>query len=247
MQSRLLPPLNQELPSLGVSWYFEPCSTIGGDLFNIFQIDEDHTAFYLFDVAGHGIHAALQAFSVSRFLSPLGIREILAKTFHEGICRPVEVIRAMNTAFSKEGGESHFITITFGIINTCTGSTRYVRAGQTPLIVKENAGALLVLEAGNKPVGLFLMCEYDEQEIRLSPGDRLFLYSDGLVEACRQPTRERYGNDRFFRMINSSAKSSLPTALSEIIGDLKNWLGHDKIEDDLSLLAIEFLPGDRVR
>ncbi|MBI3038565.1 response regulator, partial [bacterium] len=69
IQRSLLPEKKEKFPSLSVEWYFEPCSTVGGDLLNILQIDKDHVGFYLFDVCGHGVQAALLAVSINRLLS----------------------------------------------------------------------------------------------------------------------------------------------------------------------------------
>lgn len=247
MQASLLPPATLCIPSLRINWYFEPSSEIGGDLLNIFPVSKDYIAFYLFDVAGHGIHAALQTFSISRFISALGSDMELAGTPGEEIFRPGTVIRRLNEEFCLKVHKHHYFTITYGIMNTRTGVVRYVRAGHTPLIVRKADGHLDILMAGDMPVGfseVFSHSEFEEQEIRLSPGDRMFLYSDGLVEAGPKRDNERYGDDRFYGMINATGNMDLQGAVSEIVADLKRWLETCQIGDDLSLLAIEFRPDE---
>ncbi|HOT29363.1 MAG TPA: SpoIIE family protein phosphatase [Candidatus Ozemobacteraceae bacterium] len=237
IQRELLPSPGERFPPLEVSWYFSPCSTVGGDLLNIIRLDRDHVAFYMFDVAGHGVHAALSAVSIHEMIS-----SFLRQGSSEGIqapesLRPKAVAEILHEQFMAR--KHGYFTLTYGVIALKTGIVKYVRAGHTPLLLKEAAGTLRILDAGNSPISMFPDAEFTEQELLLRPGDRLLLYSDGITEAMRFPSLELYGDERLHAMMYSTENLSVDACVSEIIRDLDSWLGETKPRDDISLLAID--------
>lgn len=238
MQESLLPPKKAEYPGIDVGWYFEPSNSVGGDLFNLIQIDPDHIGFYLFDVSGHGVQAALLAVAINRLLSAWGGGANLVRTPTGEPSAPKDVVRRLNLEFPMPENVYRYFTITYGVINPRTGVTRYVRAGQTPLLILSGTGDLRILEKGSLAVGMFPETDFEEFEITLGIGDRLFLYSDGITEA-KIPPRELYGETRLNDSLKSTVKLALPQAITRVIRDLKEWLGPNKIRDDLSLLGIE--------
>ncbi|MBI3039975.1 serine/threonine-protein phosphatase, partial [bacterium] len=124
-------------------------------------------------------------------------------------------------------------------IDTCSGITRLVRAGQTPTIIQTAQGDFTVLNKGNLPVGVDRNFEYNEQEICLGIGDRLLLYSDGISEARCFENKEQYGETRLYASMKSTAKLEFSAAISRIVQDLKDWLDPEKPKDDVSILGIE--------
>jgi sigma-B regulation protein RsbU (phosphoserine phosphatase) len=247
IQRALLPRPGEEFNELKVGWYFEPSGSIGGDLFNIFPIDHRHVGFFLLDVQGHGVQAALLAVSINRLLMPLAGRETLVRSAAGEPRPPSEVARSLNADFSDRAEDGQFYTLTYGVIDTTTGRTTYVRAGQTPLLLKEAAGPLRVLHQGSMLIGMDPECDFEEFVLDLRPGDRLVLFSDGLTEAWRIPGKDIYGESRLCAMIDSTATLSIQDSVPAIIADLKTWLGGNKPHDDVSLLAIERSPNQARR
>lgn len=240
IQRSLLPKHEERFPSLDISWYFRPCTTIGGDLLNIFQLDREHVVFYMFDVSGHGVQAAMSGVSVHEMLSSFRVSDITGQTVSEALYRPKEIAGILNDKFGAR--KRSYFTLTYGVINIVTGIVKYIRAGHTPLLVKEASGSLQILSTGDTPVGMFPGTEFEEHEIRLSPGDRLIIYSDGITEARRFPAPELYGEERLYATIYATDKLKIKDCVSEIVADLMKWLGEIKPNDDISLLAIDMLP-----
>lgn len=240
IQWALLPRPVEQFSFLDVSWYFRPCSTVGGDLLNIFQPDKNHVVFYVFDVSGHGVQAALSAVSIHEMLSSFRLGDSPGETEAGMAYRPKEVAKSLNGKF---GARKHgYFTLTYGIIDIATGILKYTRAGHTPLLLKEAGGELRILDEGNSPIGMFPDAEFNEKEIRLSHGDRLIIYSDGITEARNFASSEFYGEDRLSAVIRATGCVSVKDCVSGIVNDLMTWLGESKPVDDICLLAIDITP-----
>ena len=134
IQQSLLPPKIAFGQKLDVAWKFEPCEHMGGDIFNVFQLDEHHWGIYVLDVSGHGVPAAMITVSVSQFLqSSSGNLKKKAQTSSSNyaIMKSADVLAALDKEFPFERFDN-FFTITYLIIDTRTGILRYSSAGHPP-------------------------------------------------------------------------------------------------------------------
>jgi sigma-B regulation protein RsbU (phosphoserine phosphatase) len=138
IQKSLLPQKIDSAENLEVAWEFEPCEHMGGDIFNMFQLDDDHWGIYMLDVSGHGVQAAMVTVSVSQFLQPNSGHLLSRKSGKSGttseLRAPADVLVALDTEFPFERF-NNFFTITYLIINTKTGELRYSNAGHPHSIV----------------------------------------------------------------------------------------------------------------
>lgn len=241
MQRALLPVKQGKKAFVSVEWYFEPSNSVGGDLLNILQLDADHIAFYIFDVSGHGIQAALMAVSINRLLSAHGGGRNLVQKLSGEPYSPIEVLTKLNEEFLMIDDDFHYFTITYGVFNTSTGVIKFVRAGHTPLLLQRANGNFQIIEEGDFPLGIIEGAVFNEYEISLETNDRLFLYSDGISEAKRLEAMEAYGDNRLYTSIKATAGIPLSEAIPKIICDVKTWLASNKPQDDISLLGIERL------
>jgi len=237
IQRALLPSPDERFPPLEVSWHFSPCSTVGGDLLNIVRLDKNHVAFYIFDVAGHGVQAALNAVSLHEMISSFLRGGTCDRTQTPESYRPKRVAELLHEQFLAR--KLRYSTLTYAVIDCSTGIVKYVRAGHTPLLLKEAGGTLRILTDGDSPIGMFPDGEFEEKELLLEPGTRLALYSDGITEAMRFPSLEVYGEERLYAMMYATEKLGIDECVSEIIRDLNLWLGETKPRDDISLLVID--------
>ncbi|UCF92171.1 MAG: SpoIIE family protein phosphatase, partial [Desulfobacterales bacterium] len=156
IQKSLLPPKIKSMANVAVAWNFEPCEHIGGDIFNLMPLDDEHLAIYMLDVSGHGVPAAMVAVAVSQVLQP-HTGYLLAQTARASsrpnLKSPVEVLDALDQEFPFERF-NNFFTITYLILNTTTGDLRYGNAGHPPPVLVRKNGALDLLTKGGPGIGM---------------------------------------------------------------------------------------------
>ena len=256
IQKSLLPQKIDSVENLEVAWEFEPCEHMGGDIFNMFQLDDDHWGIYMLDVSGHGVQAAMVTVSVSQFLQPnsghlLSRKSGKSATAYE-LRSPAEVLVALDTEFPFERF-NNFFTITYLIINTKTGELRYSNAGHPHSIVLRKNETLELLQKGGPAIGmgdLHLLSgkqnRFEEGHPQMKPGDKLFVYTDGIVE-YENLDGEFYGTDRFYEALKSIQGESVTDIVEHSIKSLMDFGNNAKPQDDITLLGLELKKNDRQR
>ncbi len=186
IQEALIPKSLGNIPNCSFNWLYQPSGRVGGDIFDVFMLDEDHVGIYMIDVMGHGVAASMLAVTLSESLildvdkgSPLK-RKISTPPYYE-IVPPVEVIKYLNKRFPF-GKYEHYFTMFYMVLNVKTGVMKYVRGGHpVPLLVKDN-GETIELDAYGTPIGFEFGEDYEEKTVYLDSGDHLIMYTDGLTE-----------------------------------------------------------------
>lgn len=219
------------------------CEYATGDMFNYFPLDSEHVVFYLLDVAGHGVPAAMLSFTLSHFLSnvPLGARAGFSESTVLNLTSPAEVTQVLNHRFQGRGDDSLSFTIIYGLIYLQEKKVVFTQAGHPPLIFQAQGQKPHALGEGGFPVGYFDNVVYDEYFFHYQVGDRAFLYSDGVTE-CQNSEKQPFTINRLLEMIHSTGGLSLERALAVIQEEVIKWRGSEILDDDLSLLAMEFGP-----
>jgi sigma-B regulation protein RsbU (phosphoserine phosphatase) len=248
IQKSLLPPAVHSAENLEVAWKFEPCEHMGGDIFNLFQLDDDHWAIYMLDVSGHGVQAALVTVSVSQFLQPnsghLFKRKPGKLSQTRQLRTPSEVLAALDREFPFERF-NNFFTITYMIINTRTGELRYSNAGHPHSILLRKDGKMELLQSGGSAIGIGDLPllrgqenRYAEGRLYLAPGDKLFIYTDGIVD-YQNPEGEFYGTDRFYETLEALQGESVQGIVEKAISSLMDFGNDAEPLDDITLLGLE--------
>ncbi|MDN5278687.1 MAG: phosphoserine phosphatase RsbU/P [Clostridiales bacterium] len=238
MQRSLLPEENIRRPDFNISWYFEPCATIGGDLLNVVPLSERVTSFFIMDVSGHGIQSAMLAVSAHRMLSAWGGENSIIRR-PDGLPRTADrVVNELNREFLIQKNNFQYFTMIYGLLDSDENTLSYCRAGHTPLIIQKPSGDIVIKEEGNIPVGLTEDGNYDEYKLALEPGDRIILYSDGITEARFEG--EFFGEERFYQLVKESSKFEVKKAVDHVVAGVKSWLGDEPPADDITLMIIEF-------
>ena len=249
IQKSLLPLNLDSAENLEVAWEFEPCEHMGGDIFNLFQLDEDHWGIYMLDVSGHGVQAAMVTVSVSQFLQPnsghLFKRRAGKQSQTRQLRTPAEVLAALDREFPFERF-NNFFTITYMIINTRTGELRYSNAGHPHSIVLRKDGKMELLQSGGPAIGIGDLPllrgqenRYAEGRPHLAPGDKLFIYTDGIVD-YQNPKGEFYGTDRFYQTLEALQGESVQGIVEKAIRSLIDFGNNAEPLDDITLLGLEF-------
>jgi phosphoserine phosphatase RsbU/P len=241
IQKSLLPSVCPTLRNCRLAWRFLPCAAIGGDIFNVLQLDEKTVMFYLLDVSGHGISSAMVSVAVYQSMSlQTGqmIKRRLDTPPYYQIAAPAEVLTSLEQQYPFERFEK-FFTITYLLLDISTGRLRYSNAGHPPPLMLRQNGAMEMLPTGGTIIGLGGVVPFEEGEVRLEDGDRLFLYSDGITEHMN-PASELFGEQRLRQKISTWRRSSLDHACEKVIESLHHFGQGTPLRDDVTLLGIEF-------
>jgi sigma-B regulation protein RsbU (phosphoserine phosphatase) len=243
VQASLLPP--PELRTLGVAcnWCFRPSSYMSGDIFNFFAVDDRHVGFYLLDVSGHGVPAAMTSVALSMVLTPDGTQDGLLKKYDAAsgtfkVARPEEVMSVLNRRFQTHD-HRHF-TMSYGLLDLEASVLRLAQAGNPNPLLVHAEGGVKSLTHGGMPVGLWPQMDFDCIEVPFLQGDRLVLYSDGVSE-CTNPNGVEFGDERLVAYLKDAAHQPLPALLNGLERHLEAWRGSTAFNDDVSLLAIELI------
>ncbi|MCY3821120.1 MAG: SpoIIE family protein phosphatase [Gammaproteobacteria bacterium] len=230
IQKSLLPGRPAGIPGVEVDWIYEPCEKLGGDSFNAFEITAGLIGFYLLDVAGHGTVAALHSVALTR---------VLASTWTASErSSPSQLLKWLNAEFPIDSEFGQYFTFLCGMLDQATGTLRYACAGHPGPIHVPRGGAPTALGGAGLPVGFFPDADYDECKVTLRPGDRLYLYSDGLTEAMNGE-HEDFGIAGLVESLTRTQGAPLGDTVQDIRRAVSRWRDGEKLDDDLTLLALE--------
>jgi sigma-B regulation protein RsbU (phosphoserine phosphatase) len=240
IQKSLLPQKTFFEENLEIAWKFEPCEHMGGDIFNIFKIDAEHLGIYMLDVSGHGVPAAMVTVSVSQFLQQNSAQLLQ----NSSIMAPAEVLNALDKEFPFERF-NNFFTITYFIINVKNGDTIYSNAGHPFPILLHKSETIELLKKGGPTVGIGAFddlddgkIKFEEGQLKLKPGDKLFIYTDGIVE-YQNDKEEFYGDDRFYNSLKTQKAESVTNMIDQCINSLMEFGNNTNPQDDITLLGLE--------
>lgn len=219
----ILPEPRKEVPC--TEWLLVPSTELGGDSFGYHEIDDDHMAFYLLDVCGHGVGAALLSVTAINVLRSAALPRT---DFRE----PGAVLSALNDAFPMEKQHNMYFTMWYGVYRRSTGELRYSSAGHPPSILRKKDGGVVTLATPGIAVGMMEGMMYRTAHCMVEAGDRLHIVSDGTFEVETAP-----GEMLEFQAFVDKMSQSQPNEVLEWVRGLN---GPGALPDDFSLLAIDF-------
>jgi sigma-B regulation protein RsbU (phosphoserine phosphatase) len=226
----LLPSVLPEVPGVQLSWRWEPASGFGGDYYDAFPLGRDHLALCIADVCGKGLPAALLVSSL----------QATVRAFVDEQTPPHDAVARINRALCRQGAHGRFVTLFLAVLDLREGAMRFCNAGHNPPILVRPDGTVSRLEAGGALVGVFDGAAYDSARTAIGPGDRLLLFTDGLVEAGSLAARE-YGDAHLVDTVVRHRTLDAGALLDHVFGDVHQWAGRH-LDDDATALAIAFAP-----
>ena len=191
IQHTLLPKALPNTPEIAVAGSTLSCHSVGGDCFDVIQLGGGRHGFFVGDVSGKGISAAL--------LATL-LQGVFFTTAAMDISLP-GVFSRVNLYLCERSGEDRYATVFYGVLDKM-GRFEYVNAGHVPPLLRRKSGALEGLGSANFPVGMFAEAEYQSSRVQLDPGDFLVVYTDGVSEA-QNPQNELFEEARLRRIMES--------------------------------------------
>ena len=243
IQEAMLPVSLPNSPDASFAWLFKPCAELAGDILNVFRLDDDHVGMYVLDVVGHGVAAALLSVAVSRLLSPTPNSFLVRPC--EGspgyrLLPPSEVAAQLNRRFPWDPATEQFFTLLYGVLNLRTREWRFVSAGHPgPIYLARNSETPRILRGlEGVPIGVGKEETYQEQVLILQPGDRLYLYSDGISEAMNGEGKP-FDTQRLLDALMRSRGGPLAESLAALWQAVETWRKSSALDDDASLVAVE--------
>jgi len=213
--------------------------SVAGDFYDFLVVDEKHVGILIADATGHGLPAALIASM---------LQMALAAQFAQA-SQPARVLAGLNQALCGKF-TTHFVTAAYIFLDMELGAMKYAGAGHPPILLwRASTRKTADLEENGMVLGLFGDATYDEIEVTMEPGDRVVLYTDGILEASNS-SQELYGADRFKRFLELNCSVGANKLSDVMLDELCEWSGRAEgrgQEDDITLLTVDFLdpPGKR--
>ncbi len=243
IQEALLPSTLPDNERYQIAWHFEPCDELAGDILNFFHLDETHLGLYVLDVSGHGVAAALLAVSLSRLLSPIMDQSSIIKTRLENppryaITPPNEVANQLNRRFQMNAETGQYFTMIYGVLDIKDRTFEFVSAGHPPIVLVPAQGNARQIQVPGLPIGFMENWNYSKDRIQLNPGDRFYLYSDGIIEA-RDDKEKMFTKNRLASVLEKARKLSLPESINYTLQKVKEWTNGRPIDDDITIMGIE--------
>ncbi|MBS7263207.1 MAG: SpoIIE family protein phosphatase [Eubacteriales bacterium] len=207
-----------------------PAKEVGGDFYNFFLIDEDHLAMVIGDVSGKGIPAAL-------FMMVTNI--LISDRAHMG-GTPAEILAFVNHNLCAHNKADMFVTIWLGILELSTGMLTASNAGhEYPAFKHPGVGFELLKDKHGMALGAMDAAKYKDYTVRLEPGTKLFIYTDGVPEATDGENR-MFGLERMTGALNEAADATPGEVLKSVRRAVDGFVQGAEQFDDLTMLCMEF-------
>jgi sigma-B regulation protein RsbU (phosphoserine phosphatase) len=198
---------------------------VGGDFFDVFEIEPGRVGITIGDVSGKGLAAAIITSRVRDCLRLCALDDL----------SPSECVSKTSRLLFRITPSGMFATLIFGMLDTASGVLTYVAAAHPAGILQRRDGRVELLEGANSVVGGFAGLCFEERSVTLERGDVLVLYTDGLTEARRDG--EMFGVDRLVEFLGHRRRSSLEALVNEVLAAVREF-ARGELSDDVAMLAI---------
>ena len=205
---------------------------VGGDFYDFYKLDDTTVAFLAADVSGKGIPAAMFMMTAKTIIKDLAESGIAVN----------DIFTRANEKLCESNESGMFVTAWMGILDLTTGNLKFANAGHNPPLLKRANGEFEYLKtrAGFVLAGMEGI-RYRAGELTLSPGDRIFLYTDGVTEATNTEN-ELYGEDRLVGFMNQNADTEATELLPALKASIDEFVGEAPQFDDITMLILDYNP-----
>ncbi len=229
VQRNLLRQLLPQFPDYDFAAYLQPARQVGGDFYDVLEIDDEHVGVLIADVADKGFHAAL-FMAVTRTLFLQEGRHSLS---------PAEVALAVHRGmFDVANSDEVFLTAFYGVLHRPTRRLTYIRAAHERPFLLRPGRDVMALPGGGRFLGMMPDLSLVEETIELLPGDRLVMFSDGVPDAVNEAD-QGYTNQQLAAAIAACGPRPAAEIVKYLVKDVAQWQGNAAPFDDLTLLVLE--------
>jgi serine phosphatase RsbU (regulator of sigma subunit) len=229
MQLAILPQAFEQINGFSIDARMLPAKEIGGDFYDFFPLDAHRVAIAVADVSGKGIPAAF-FMAVSRTL----LRAVAPFDPSPAVC-----LYRLNNLLAADNPEMMFVTLFYAVLDTRTGHVQYGSAGHNPpYLVRHRSNVPIEIPSlGNMALAVMEDMPYDQADFVLEPGDRLFLYTDGVTEAM-SPEQELYGEERLMLLLTQLQQTPAALVPDLVLDVLHAFEGDGAQADDITTLVV---------
>lgn len=234
IQRTLIPKISADSQShlpYEISAFLKPARIVGGDLYDFFLLNSDRLCLIIGDVADKGFPAALL---MARTVT-------LIRTLISPFSNPSDILTVVNRELCAENEECLFVTLFCGVLELQSGNFIYASGGHdAPLLIREQQAAFLDLETA-PPLGLYEDAEFPQNECLLLRHDLILFYTDGITEAMNSEG-EIFSQERLIEIVNSPSLVNPARVIRTIQHFCQQFVGNAAQSDDITLLAVQYLP-----
>jgi len=227
IQASILPAAIPNQKRLQIVAAYHPMTAVAGDFYDFIPVDAHRLGVLIADVTGHGVPAAMIAAMVK-----MAVQTVVAAAQS-----PTDVLQGLNRMLSGQPSD-HFVTAAYLFVDTETHTARYSAAGHPPLLLTRN-GTFKRIESNGLVFGVLPHAEYPVREIALSPGDRLILYTDGVLEP-ENANGQPFGDFRLEQVVLGSRSLPPSDLVDRLLAEIRSWPPPSTGQaDDITLVVID--------
>jgi phosphoserine phosphatase RsbU/P len=233
VQQRLFPQCTPAIQGLSLAGACRPAQGVGGDYYDMIELEDGRLGLAIGDVSGKGISAALLMASLRaclRTMTLVGSMDLAA------------LMQKMNRLVYESSAVNRYATFFFAVYNPLTRKLQYVNAGHNPpFVLRQGTGGAsepIYLEAGGPVIGLLPNISYEEQSLTLETGDVLFAYTDGISEAMTE-SDEEWGEERMRLAADAALGHSAEDIVRAVFTEADQFTGAAPQHDDMTLLVLK--------
>lgn len=226
---KVFPPF-PEIKSFDVFASMNAAKAVGGDFYDFFLLSGNKLGFVMADVSDKGVPAAI-FMAVSRTV----VRTVALKASSAANC-----LTEANDILSQESLNNMFVTTFYGVLDYSTGDIQYCNAGHTfPVLIKPDGATSLLPSCGDLVLGAMDGFTYTDLSAKLEPGDKLFLYTDGVTEGMNSE-HDLYGEKRLLEACSRLGGASVKDVVAKVAEDLALFVNEAPQSDDITMMALEY-------
>jgi sigma-B regulation protein RsbU (phosphoserine phosphatase) len=228
IQQGLLPKELPNLPHVAMAGSTLACYSVGGDCFDVIELDRGRHGFFLGDISGKGIPAALLATLLQGIFYTTASMDIALTA----------VFSRVNRYLCERAGGDRYATVFYGVLDKM-GAFEYVNAGHVPPLIRRSSGAIERLDLASFPVGMFPEAEYESAAVKLEKGDFLVIYTDGVSEAVNVKT-EMFEEERLQDLLKNFTGQTVEELAEAIRESVRLFSEGAAQSDDITILVVQY-------
>ncbi|MBR1867279.1 MAG: PP2C family protein-serine/threonine phosphatase [Clostridia bacterium] len=233
IQADMLPNIFPPFPDrneIDIYASMKPAKEVGGDFYDFFLINDDTLAIVIADVSGKGVPAAL-------FMM---VSKILVQNYAMTYSSPKAVLEAVNRQICENNREDMFVTVWLGMLDLKSGVLTAANAGHEYPVMKKKGGQFeYVMDKHGFVIGGMKSLKYSEYQLKMEPGSKLFVYTDGVLEATNKSS-ELFGKDRLLEALAKAENDNPEEVLKRVREEIDVFVGDAPQFDDITMLCLQY-------
>jgi len=231
LQKSLVPHRPPEDSYLRFAFHYEPMQFVGGDYYDVMNLGEGKTGIIIADVSGHGVSSAFIA----------AMLKISFLNYGNRFSSPAKVLSKLNAEYCDVIQTGDYVTIFYAVIDPPNNTLTYCGAGHPrPLFLHRKTKSIELLSSEGFFIGMFDQAEYTDKVVEMHRGDRLMVFTDGVIEAYSDDRGEQFGDKRLLECFKEYRDEPIDCMIAALIERVKVFMKKSIFYDDLAIVAVEY-------